>query len=392
MEQIPDSGGEQAAMKERAEHLIQEGVIACQQGDINLGEAHFREALRLSPTDTDGLFNLGVACYAKRDFDSAMDLLSQCIAADPARPKAYYQRGMVRHAKGDLNGALADFDTELRSDPDDVEAILSRGATLSALGNKGEALASYQRAIQLAPHDPRPHFNRGLLRNESDPEGALADFSAAIACDPRKADAYMARGFLLRAKGRKKEALADFHAFFQLDGPRLYGNADLVRGWIHELERETGGATPKTPISDLMADYIESQTQESFARFLEAFRRARVGVIASGAPEGTTGDFTSTSKHPLSVGLSKDNDGHPVVLAFADPPAFARNFGGRFNAEMSGEAVLKTVLLNPECRGARVNSAKAEVSILIARHSAASLLGSSNTAPASSRRPWWKVW
>jgi len=141
-----------------------------------------------------------------------------------------------------------------------------------------------------------------------------------------------------------------------------------------------------------MADFMESRTQSSFARFLEAFRHARVGVIASGAPEGTTGDFTSTSEHPMSVGLSKDNDGHPVVLAFADPPAFTRNFGSRFNAETSGEAVLKTVLLNPKCQGVRVNSAKVEISIFIDRHSAVSLLGSSNTAPASSRPPWWKLW
>jgi len=104
------------------------------------------------------------------------------------------------------------------------------------------------------------------------------------------------------------------------------------------------------------------------------------------------GNVTSTPEHPISVGLSTDNAGHNVVLAFADPDAFVRAFGARFNATMSGEAVLQTAVHNPACYGVRVNSAKAEISILIDRQTAVSLLDAGKGAPPSSQRPWWKFW
>ena len=383
-------------MSRQGEHLVQEGIEASQRNDIERAEACFREALRLCATDPDALYNLAVIHSLRRDLDSALDLASRCIAASPAHPKAHYQRGMVRHAKGDLSGALADFEMELRSHPDDVEAILSRGATLSALGNKSEALASYERAVQLAPRDPRPYFNRGLHRSELDPDGAMLDFSAAIDRDPRKADAYLGRGFLLRAKGRKQEALSDFQASLRFGASWSDGNAkrvlQQVRRLVREMEQELGVASPPTPLSDLIREFGKARTKDSFARFLEAFRHAHVGVVVDGVPAGTVGEFTSTSEQPVSVVLSTDVAGRPVVLAFADPPAFARNFGAQFNSVMSGEAILQTVVQDPDCHGVRVNSAAEEVSVTIDRQTAASLLGAGKTTPAPRRRRWWELW
>src|ERR1041384_4805944 len=98
-------------MNEWVEHF-QKGVEATRQGDLDGAETHFRETLRLNPTNTDALFNLAHVYYFRQKFDSALELIEECIAADPAKPQAHHQRGMVRSAMGDLSGALADFDTE----------------------------------------------------------------------------------------------------------------------------------------------------------------------------------------------------------------------------------------------------------------------------------------
>jgi tetratricopeptide (TPR) repeat protein len=288
--------------------------------------------------------------YHQERFAGALEFIEECIAADPAKPQAHHQRGMVRRAMGDLKGALADFDTELRLHPNDFDAILNRGVILSDLGNTTDALASYEQAIQLDPKNPRPYHNRGLLRADSDPDGTLSDFLEAINCDPSKPGPYLGRGFLLRAKGRKEEALADFRAFLQYDGPRLHGKGDLVRSWIRELESEISETAFPTSLSDSIDIYFKDSIQNSFADFLQAFRQAVVGVIASGVPQGV-GEFTSTPDHPVSLGSSIDNNGHRVVLAFADPDAFARTFGARFNVTMPGEDVLQTVVHNPDCYG-----------------------------------------
>jgi hypothetical protein len=151
-------------------------------------------------------------------------------------------------------------------------------------------------------------------------------------------------------------------------------------------------ATGDTPLSDLMAAYSTDRRPATFKRFLEAFRQARLGVIGTGAPKDAVGEVTSTSDRPLSVGLTTHANGKPMVLAFADPVAFARRFGQQFNADMAGEAVLHTALLNEQCMGILVNSALSETSIVINRATVKLLVKSAVSPARRARKPWWRFW
>jgi len=148
--------------------------------------------------------------------------------------------------------------------------------------------------------------------------------------------------------------------------------------------------TGSAPLSDLIAAHVASGSSRTWIKFLEAFRTARVGVFAEGVPAGTTGDFVSTAERPITVGVTRHNDGKSRVLAFADPVAFAARFGQPFNAELVGEALLATALSNPECAGVLVNSALAERSVVIDRATAESLVRSGKQTPAP--KPWWRFW
>jgi hypothetical protein len=132
-----------------------------------------------------------------------------------------------------------------------------------------------------------------------------------------------------------------------------------------------------------MAAYIASGTRKSWARFIDAFRKSQVGVVALGVPADAVGEFVNTADQPVSVGQARTGDRH-MVLAFADPEAYAARFGRRFNATLTGEALLATVLLNPDCAGVRVNSALAKLSVLIERATIKSLV--------RARQPWWRLW
>ena len=81
-----------------------------------------------------------------------------------------------------------------------------------------------------------------------------------------------------------------------------------------------------------------------------------------------------------------------MALAFADPAVFVRRFGRRFNAEMAGEALLATIVLNPECEGILVNSALAEISVVIDRMAAESLAHPTSGELQPKRKSWWQFW
>jgi len=125
--------------------------------------------------------------------------------------------------------------------------------------------------------------------------------------------------------------------------------------------------TTDTPLSDLIAAHIASGSPGSWARFLDGFRKAQVGVVAVGVPAEVDGEFVSTADLPVSVGLTQHAGGRPMALAFTDLEGFAARLGRPFNAALAGEALLGTVLLNPDCAGVLVNSALAEVSVVIDR-------------------------
>ena len=74
------------------------------------------------------------------------------------------------------------------------------------------------------------------------------------------------------------------------------------------------------------------------------------------------------------------------------PTGFSRTFGRQFNAEMSGEDVLKTAQSDRACKGIRINSAKAEVSMLIFRDTIDSILGTKEAPAAGRKKPGWKFW
>lgn len=143
-----------------------------------------------------------------------------------------------------------------------------------------------------------------------------------------------------------------------------------------------------TPLSDVMTEHAETKTPESYERFLALFRASTIGIVATGTPvQDTHGRFTADGN--LGAGRTTHGDGWPRVLAYADPEAALRNFGPRFNAGMSGEVLLQMAATDPDCEGILVNSAIREISLIISKPTAQSVLTPTITK-APGRQPWWK--
>ena len=162
----------------------------------------------------------------------------------------------------------------------------------------------------------------------------------------------------------------------------------LARSWCAILALMNDDATP---LSDLITRCVQEDTPENYERFLTAFTRASVGVVANGVPPGTVGLYRA-HRDELSLATGELPDGLPAVLVSADPAVFRRRYGGPFNAEMDGLSVMRTVLANPECQAIRVNSAASEHSMAIPRATLQRIIdGPTREAPII-RKPWWKLW
>lgn len=77
---------------------------------------------------------------------------------------------------------------------------LDRSSTpVLQMGDHQSAIADYTAAIAAEPRSSYAHYNRGItLDRLGDYDGAVADFGSAIALEPHNADFYHNRGFSLR--------------------------------------------------------------------------------------------------------------------------------------------------------------------------------------------------
>jgi hypothetical protein len=125
-----------------------------------------------------------------------------------------------------------------------------------------------------------------------------------------------------------------------------------------------------------MAEYSDTGSPESYERFLALFRASVVGFVAVGDVKQNAQGQTVAGDN-LGAGKTTYGDGRPRVLAYADPEAAARNFGPRFNAGMAGEVLLRMAASDPGCEGILVNSATQQISLIISRPTAQSLVSSS---------------
>jgi tetratricopeptide (TPR) repeat protein len=156
------------------------------------------------------------------DLDRALELA-------PRYAEALANRSAARRARGDLDGAIADLDRALAIRPDDAEFLNARADARQARGDLEGALADYDRLLgllteRLAP--PVYHRRGGVQFLRHDFAAAVADFSRAIALDPRFCLAYISRGntrYHLRDSGGAE----DYRVAFRLD-PELAA-WDIIR-------------------------------------------------------------------------------------------------------------------------------------------------------------------
>jgi tetratricopeptide (TPR) repeat protein len=103
-----------------------------------------------------------------------------------------------------------------------------------------DSLTLWNHALAIDPDNWVAYTNRGFARRATDPEAALADYSAAIARNPRWYLPFFNRGNLRQERGDLAGAVADHTRVLELlpDDPRGWTN----RGWARQAQEDWKGA------------------------------------------------------------------------------------------------------------------------------------------------------
>jgi eukaryotic-like serine/threonine-protein kinase len=180
-----------------------------------------RETTRLEPRNYTNWLLLGT-CYAQlKQFDEAAYCFGTGIALHPELSWAYYNRGLAYLDLKKHQEALEDFDQVIRLRPNQSEAYVNRAISRLGLNDAAGAVADLTRALQDPKVPTRAWYLRATARSRmGDVAGARQDFGECIKREPRDELSWIVRG-LARLANDAAGALADYDAALALN-PRSH--------------------------------------------------------------------------------------------------------------------------------------------------------------------------
>lgn len=149
-----------------------------------------------------------------------MKAIEHYQAANKISPNdaSYYRIACCYEEIGDYDEALKNIEQAIEMDPNDDDYVSEKADLLYDMGRGKEAIAAYDQYIKANPEFFGGYYRRGFLKdNLNDVDGAIEDYSMAIALKPDYAYAYLGRADKFLLKGDTTAAHEDYRKVVALD-------------------------------------------------------------------------------------------------------------------------------------------------------------------------------
>lgn len=196
------------ALERRVDWFYLGGLVEARRARHGEAARLLAEAVKLSPDYTparlalaDALFESGDVAGAEREYAA--------LTTGDSEPHARYGLGRALAARGEYARAVGELDVAVRLFPEFGAAWYARGMALRKLERLEEARQALERAREYGTRwpavadtllarvrgvrdDPAAHVDRGLSKQkEGDLAGAVLEYEAAVAANPRTAPAHV---------------------------------------------------------------------------------------------------------------------------------------------------------------------------------------------------------
>ena len=233
---------------------------------LNAAISCYGTGIALRPDLPWAYVNRGLAYLDIRDHRGALADFDRVISMRPDMVEAYINRAVARIGMGDFSGAVTDLDQALEHPDAPVQALFRRATVRERLGDRDGAARDRAEGLRRRPDDELSWIFRGLARLQEHPEGALSDFDAALAINPRSKSALENKAFVLAERlGRPEDAiqvydttLMHYPTDVKAVGPRGVYHARLGR-------REAALVDARTALT--LADQAPTAQEQDFTKY-----------------------------------------------------------------------------------------------------------------------------
>lgn len=136
-----------------------------------------KAACKLTPTDIDAHYNLGLAYTDAKDYSHAITAYRRALKLNPNHGLSWNNLGSALEQQGNKDAALDAYNKAVTINPHHAEAQNNAGAIFSEQGKLDEARACFQAAIDARPDFVEAHYNLSSLKTyqQDDPHLAILE-------------------------------------------------------------------------------------------------------------------------------------------------------------------------------------------------------------------------
>lgn len=218
-----------------------------QQGKTAEADAAWRAIAAARPSDPEPLAHIGLLEARQEHFTEAIRFYRKAMTLAPTMPGLRLNLGLAYFKNGDYEQAIAMFSPMMKAQPDDQRLVLLMGMSYYGLGKYAAAtpylknaanhddrnltlqltlahsclfsrefqcvLDVFHRMVELNAESAEAQMLVGEALDEmKDPVGAMREFRAAAASNPKEPNVHFGLGYLLWTKGQYAEAAEQFQA------------------------------------------------------------------------------------------------------------------------------------------------------------------------------------
>ncbi len=194
------------------------GMLLLNQGKYDAAISEFEQAIRASEDLGMARLNIARALYKKKDYESAITTLNECLSRQPRSKEAENLLGNIAMDQKQYAEAERRFKTALLYEPHFTDAHNSLGILYNRQGRVDDALEEFLEVVAVDPEYAEALNNIGIIYKEQGRvQDAIASFRKAIAADPEFAGSFSNLALILEQQGNMKGAEEMFRSALQRD-------------------------------------------------------------------------------------------------------------------------------------------------------------------------------
>ena len=272
------------APEKSAQHYYQQGKALLEQGNIELAQIQFRNALQIEPKLSDAYYQIALIDEKKQDIKGMYNNLAEAVRLEPKHVDAHLKLGQLYLVSRQFDKALDEAAVVVQLQPDYPGGLTLHAAVLFSQGKKAESLAEVSRALEMDPtYYDAVTLKASIYLAESKYPEALAMLKANIELKPLDVGLQLMK---IRAEaeiGNKDAVVADYRTLV-LQNPN---SKELTTGMVALLltidrqeqavailrqiiDKEPGNVEAKLKLVSLLELRDAAEAERMLKQFVEA--------------------------------------------------------------------------------------------------------------------------